>query len=232
MATMPERQTLSARSDDADLEGELWLPVADLGDPVALLTMHPGSGASDRHNDVFFPPIRAALLDARIAVASFDKRGVGGSGGSWLDAGVEHQARDLLDGHDAASSRVSHVRAGVFGHSQGGWVVLEALRAARGERARSSGPAFGIMSSGPGVSTAEQERFAAGALIQSLFDDPAVASQAHDAADTVISMYDSGVSVGDLLQWAARPDNASAAELIRRMYGNELFDAPLWDHRV
>jgi hypothetical protein len=32
--------------------------------------MHPGSGPSDRHNDVFFPPIREHLLGAGIAVSS------------------------------------------------------------------------------------------------------------------------------------------------------------------
>jgi hypothetical protein len=41
--------------------------------------MHPGSGPSDRDNDVLFPPIRDALLAAGIAVCSFDKRGAGES---------------------------------------------------------------------------------------------------------------------------------------------------------
>ena len=50
--------------------------------------MHPGSGPSDRDNDVLFPPIREHLLGAGIAVCSFDKRGVGGSAGSWLEAGL------------------------------------------------------------------------------------------------------------------------------------------------
>lgn len=58
--------------------------------------MHPGSGPSDRENDVFFPPIREHLLRAGIAVCSFDKRGVGASAGSWLDAGIAEQADDLL----------------------------------------------------------------------------------------------------------------------------------------
>ena len=58
--------------------------------------MHPGSGPSDRDNDVFFPPIREHLLDAGVAVCSFDKRGVGGSTGRWEEAGIVEQADDLL----------------------------------------------------------------------------------------------------------------------------------------
>jgi pimeloyl-ACP methyl ester carboxylesterase len=228
----PRSVALTAQVDGVDLAGTLWLPDGDLGDPIALLTMHPGSGPSDRHNDVFFPPIREALLQAQIAVASFDKRGVGGSGGTWLEAGIEQQARDLLAAHAAASAEVGRVPAGVFGHSQGGWVVLEALRVARSLPSDRSRPAFGISSSGPGVSTADQERFAAAATIGNLFDDPEVAMRAHDAAATAISMYESGTSSDALAFWADDPGNADAAELIRRMYGSELFDASLWNHLV
>ena len=115
--------------------------------------MHPGSGPSDRHNDVLFPPIREHLLEAGIVVCSFDKRGVGGSGGSWLDAGITEQADDLLAGLAAFESESARgLRIGLFGHSQGGWVVIEA--AGRGVPV-----AFVITNSGPGVSPARQERY-------------------------------------------------------------------------
>jgi pimeloyl-ACP methyl ester carboxylesterase len=115
--------------------------------------MHPGSGPSDRDNDVLFPPIREHLLRAGIAVCSFDKRGVGGSAGSWLDAGIAEQAEDLLAALAVfESSSPSGLPLGLFGHSQGGWVVVEA-----------AGPgapvAFVITNSGPGVSPARQERY-------------------------------------------------------------------------
>ena len=106
------------------MAGTLWLPE---GNADATLLMHPGSGPSDRDNDVYFPPIRESLLDAGIAVCSFDKRGVGGSSGRWQDAGIIEQADDLsaclkvLLGDAAVPKPV-----GLFGHSQGGWVVLEA----------------------------------------------------------------------------------------------------------
>ena len=118
--------------------------------------MHPGSGPSDRDNDVFFPPIREHLLDAGVAVCSFDKRGVGGSTGRWEEAGIVEQADDLLAclhelvGHPDLGGPI-----GIFGHSQGGWVVIDA--AGRGD----PGTAFAVTSSGPGVTPAVQERYSA-----------------------------------------------------------------------
>jgi hypothetical protein len=86
-------------------------------------------------------------------VCSFDKLGVGGSAGSWLDAGISEQADDLLAGLAAFESESARgVPIGLFGHSQGGWVVVEA--AGRGVPV-----AFVITNSGPGVSPARQERY-------------------------------------------------------------------------
>lgn len=141
--------------DGAVLAGTLWLPDGlPHADPVATVVMHPGSGPSGRDNDVYFPPIRAHLLRHGVAVASFDKRGVGGSTGRWQDAGIVEQADDLLAAVDAVRAHVGG-RLGVFGHSQGGWVVAEA--AGRGR----SSVDFVVGNSGPGVTPAEQERYAA-----------------------------------------------------------------------
>ena len=141
------------------LAGTLWRPA---GEAVAGVLMHPGSGPSDRHNDVLFPPIREHLLEAGIAVCSFDKRGVGDSGGSWLEAGIAEQADDLLAGLAMFESESPHgFPIGLFGHSQGGWVVVEA--ASQGVPV-----AFVITNSGPGVSPARQERYS---LSNKLADD-------------------------------------------------------------
>jgi uncharacterized protein len=115
--------------------------------------MHPGSGPSDRDNDVYFPPIREHLLEAGLAVCSFDKRGVGGSTGRWQDAGIIEQADDLLACVAALLSDSAVPKpVGVFGHSQGGWVVVEAA-------SRSSEIAFVVANAGPGVTPAVQERY-------------------------------------------------------------------------
>jgi alpha-beta hydrolase superfamily lysophospholipase len=97
------------------LAGSVWRPAAK---PRSLILMHPASGPSDRNNDVYFPPIRQALLAAGHAIASFDKRKVGGSSGDWTAAGIETQAADLFACASALQERVVGVPIGVFGHSQ------------------------------------------------------------------------------------------------------------------
>ena len=146
----PDPLEIEADSGGVRLAGTLWRPP---GVAVAGVLMHPGSGPSDRDNDVLFPPIREHLLGAGIAVCSFDKRGVGGSGGSWLDAGIAEQADDVLAAFEVFESEAPRgLPIGLFGHSQGGWVVVEA--AARGFPVQ-----FVITNSGPGVSPARQERY-------------------------------------------------------------------------
>ena len=148
---MSERRDVTVRSDEVTLAGSVWLPD---GEAAATVLMHPGSGPSDRDNDGYFLPIREHLLRAGYATCSFDKRGVGGSSGRWQDAGIVEQADDLLACLQVVSAD-PHVPKpiGLFGHSQGGWVVVEAA-------GRRPDIAFVIANSGPGVTPAEQERYA------------------------------------------------------------------------
>ena len=142
---------LVVEQGDVSLAGSLWLP-ADRA--LAVVHMHPGSGASDRDNDVYFPRIREHLLGTGIGVSSFDKRGVGGSTGRWEDAAIEEQADDLLACVEALLADPSFdAPVGAYGHSQGGWVVVEAA-------GRLSRLAFVVTNSGPGVTPGEQERYA------------------------------------------------------------------------
>lgn len=144
---------------------------------MAGVLMHPGSGPSDRDNDWFFPPIREHLLEASIAVCSFDKRGVGGSTGSWLEAGIEDQADDLLAGLAVFESEAPDLPIGLFGHSQGGWVVVEAA-------SRDVPVAFVIPSSGGGASPARQERYSLASKLAAGREAEALAT--YDAVVAVI----------------------------------------------
>jgi len=167
---------IEADSGGVRLAGTLWRPA---GEPAAGVLMHPGSGPSNRDNDTFFPPIREHLLAAGIAVCSFDKRGVGGSSGSWLEAGLYEQADDLLAGLAVFEAESPARRPiGLFGHSQGGWVVVEA--ASRGVPV-----AFVITSSGPGVSPAMQERYSLSRKLTA--DQTAEALAAYDSVIAVMS---------------------------------------------
>jgi hypothetical protein len=146
----PSPREIHAGSAGVRLAGSVWMPA---GGAHAGVLMYPGSGPSDRDNDVFFPPIREHLLAAGVAVCSFDKRGVGGSSGRWQDAGIAAQADDLVAALAAfRAASPPGLPIGLFGHSQGGWVVVEAA-------GRGIPVAFVITSSGPAVTPARQERY-------------------------------------------------------------------------
>jgi alpha-beta hydrolase superfamily lysophospholipase len=132
------------------LAGSLAVPGG--GEAPAGVVMVGGSGPSDRNNDTYFPPIRQHLLDAGIAVLSYDKRGVGGSSGDWHDAAFDDLAGDAAAALDflRAQPGVRAGAAGLFGHSEGGWVVLRA--AARGD------VPWVVTSGCPGMTPAAQER--------------------------------------------------------------------------
>jgi pimeloyl-ACP methyl ester carboxylesterase len=145
-----DRWQLAFESHGVTLAGTLYVPAA--APPHPALVMLQGSGAADRDSAGYFPPIREAFLRRGIAVYSFDKPGIGGSSGDW-----RHYA--LFDRTDQAQAAVSMLkeqaaldprRIGVWGHSQGAWIVqLFASRA--------SDLAFAIANSGPGISPREQD---------------------------------------------------------------------------
>jgi pimeloyl-ACP methyl ester carboxylesterase len=145
------REEITVERGGTLLAGSIWLPT----DPVAAVLMHPGSGSSNRDNDGYFTALRSHFLHNRIAVASFDKRGVGGSTGDWLEAGIETQAGDLVACAENVRRHPALTGAtfGIFGHSQGGWVVVEAAGS-------DFEIGFVVVNSGPGVSVMLQDRYA------------------------------------------------------------------------
>jgi pimeloyl-ACP methyl ester carboxylesterase len=177
---------LSARNGDVTLAGTLWLPS---GEAAATVLMHPGSGPSDRDNDVFFPPIREHLLGAGIAVASFDKRGVGGSTGRWQEAAIAEQASDAICCLELLQADFGR-RVGLFGHSQGGWVVVDAA-------ARCPEVAFVISSSGPGVTPEQQERYATQLHMKRAGISEAEIAEVRRYYDDVVAMMRADASLED-----------------------------------
>lgn len=136
------------------LAGVLGLPGAGVPARAGVVLVG-GSGPTDRDNDTFFPPLRRHLLDAGIAVLSYDKRGVGASSGDWRDSTLTDLAADASAalGFLRSASGVRADTVGLFGHSEGGWVVL---RAASG---RDDVP-WVVTTGCPAVSPAAQERHA------------------------------------------------------------------------
>jgi pimeloyl-ACP methyl ester carboxylesterase len=209
---MPSTLDLSATNGELVLAGTLHLPD---GGPRATVLMVPGSGPSDRDNDVYFPTIRAGLLDRGIAAASFDKRGVGESTGDWRDTGPAEQAADVAA--QLACLRetpgVDPARLGLFGHSQGGWVVIEVAAA-------DPSVAFLVTSSGPGVSMAQQERFATEAHMTAAGAPAEAVAGALATQDALMALVRAGADF-ETVQAAAGddghgPSDDAEIELVRR----------------
>lgn len=199
------RTDITATNGSVVLAGSLWAPEGS--PPTSILVMHPGSGPSDRDNDVFFPPIRQALLGSGVAVASFDKRGVGASSGSWLEAGIADQAADLHAGLQAARGLVPEgTPVGLFGHSQGGWVVLEAAAVTAAD--------FVITSSGPAVTPRVQEEFSAASGLARLDVSDAHAADALRSLRELFGRLSAGHPYESAAEWMNDPQRSASFALL------------------
>lgn len=177
------------------LAGSLHVPESVAASAAVVLVG--GSGPSDRDNDGYFPPVRRRLVAAGIAVLSYDKRGVGESSGDWREATMDDLAADAGAALDFLRTRpgIPAGSVGLFGHSEGGWVVLRAA-AARGDLP------WVITNSCPGVTPAVQERHAlANALHAS--------DTARRDTDSVLALYDRLIEAG-----RGGADFAAAAALV------------------
>jgi uncharacterized protein len=208
---MPSTLELRATNGELSLAGTLHRPD---GESRATVLMVPGSGPSDRDNDVYFPAIRAGLLDRGIAAASFDKRGVGESTGDWRDTGPAEQAADVAAQLACLRAQgVDPVRLGLFGHSQGGWVVLEVAAA-------DPAVALVVTNSGPGVTMARQERFATEAHMLAAGAPADAVAGALVTQDALMALVRAGADF-DAVQAAAGddghgPGDDAELELVRR----------------
>ena len=208
---MPSTLELHATNGELALAGTLHLPD---GEPRATVLMVPGSGPSGRDNDVYFPAIRAGLLDRGIAAASFDKRGVGESTGDWRDTGPAEQAADVAAQLACLRAQGAEpARLGLFGHSQGGWVVLEVAAA-------DPAVAFVVTNSGPGVTMALQERFATEAHMTAAGAPAEAVAGALATQDALIALVRAGADF-ETVQAAAGddghgPGDDAELELVRR----------------
>lgn len=113
-------------SDGATLEGELVLPSTL---PAPLVVFVHGSGQRTRHD---YDYIARSLNEAGYATFQYDKRGVGKSGGTFIEVGTWNSVdRIRLLASDAANAvrtlrsdkRIDAKRVTVMGGSQAGWII-------------------------------------------------------------------------------------------------------------
>jgi pimeloyl-ACP methyl ester carboxylesterase len=145
--TEVREEGVTFQNGEVRLSGSLTLPTGD-GKFPALVLIH-GSGPVTRD---FFGPIAYMFARHKIAVLSYDKRGIGKSQGNWMDAGFEDYAADALAGLHYLSQRkeIDSSAIGLWGISQGGWIAPLAA-------SKDSDVAFVMALSAPAVTPAEQE---------------------------------------------------------------------------
>ncbi|HEY6455894.1 MAG TPA: alpha/beta fold hydrolase [Steroidobacteraceae bacterium] len=155
MSVAPVSQDLEFRSAGVTLSGTLLVP----SNMIAAVVFVHGSGKQERNMS-----LAQALARSGVATLTYDKRGVGKSGGVYAGPEVGTNNADpenlnLLAGDASAAfnelvRRIASPRTpvGLMGISQAGWIIPLAA-------ARSPGVRFMILWSGPLVTTLEQLRF-------------------------------------------------------------------------
>ncbi|MGK0321110.1 MAG: pimeloyl-ACP methyl ester carboxylesterase, partial [Granulosicoccus sp.] len=104
--------------------GTLMLP--DTGSAPAPVTIFVhGDGPADADYFGYYRSIWNALANSGIASFSWDKPGVGDSGGNWLDQSMEDRAAETTAAalHLAQRPDIDAENIGVIGFSQAGWVL-------------------------------------------------------------------------------------------------------------
>jgi uncharacterized protein len=142
-------------SDGTSLAGTLFLPARD-GSYPALVWVH----ASGEHERLHYGDLVDAVVQSGVAFFSYDKRGVGESGGDCCpaddedagDAEFGEQAGDALAAVQAvrAVPQIDPAHVGYLGVSQAGWIVPIAAT-------RSSDVAFVVLVSAATVTTGEEQ---------------------------------------------------------------------------
>lgn len=115
------QEELTFESQGITLSGTLLQPSQQ--HPAAVVVIIHGDGPQDRYSNSGYNPLFNTLLDANIAVFSWDKAGIGASQGNWLNQSMANRAEEAVTALKLMQSRYPDVQVGYFGFSQAGWVI-------------------------------------------------------------------------------------------------------------
>ena len=123
-----EDVTFENKSAGIALAGTITLPSTGNNFPAVILIT--GSGPQNRNEELLghkpFLVLSDFLTRNGIAVLRYDDRGVGGSGGNYLTAGLDDFASDAAAAVNYLKTRkeISPKKIGIIGHSEGGTVAF------------------------------------------------------------------------------------------------------------
>lgn len=100
--------------------GTLWRPQAQA---IAVVMLVHGDGPQDRTSAGGYAPLINALLDHQIAVAAWDKPGVGASTGNWLNQSMADRGELTRAIAAKLRNQSNDSPVGAVGFSQAGWVL-------------------------------------------------------------------------------------------------------------
>lgn len=154
---------------DVPLAGTLYKPDGP-GPHPALVVLHGASGGT--RDTEFYQHLSERLPPKGIAVFLYDRRGSGESGGRFETADFETLGADGAAAAEALAARpdIDAARIGVYGISQGGWIVPIVA-------ARRPATACIVVVSGSGVSPAEQMDYATARVGREMGYDEAIVSR-------------------------------------------------------
>lgn len=109
------------------LNGVLARPAEGKG-PHGLVVFVHGDGPQNATHDTFYRPIWEAMAKAGYATLSWDKPGVNGAPGNWLDQSIQDRADETVAAINWAKTQpgIDPGRIGLWGASQAGWVMPKA----------------------------------------------------------------------------------------------------------
>lgn len=177
-------QEVSFQNGEVALSGTIILDEGKKGQRPAILFV-PGSGPGPRD---LFRKQAGFYASQGFVTLIYDKRGSGKSAGRWQTSSLGDLAGDVVAGLEFLQSRpeVSAKKIGVFGVSQGGWVIPVAA-------GKTGIPSFGIIISGGGAAPRDVETAVyKGALAHSGADE----SQISEAL-TLLEGYFSYLATGE-----------------------------------
>ncbi|WP_046225363.1 alpha/beta hydrolase family protein [Paenibacillus dauci] len=145
-------QSVSVPTTDGVLTGILTMP-RHTEHPVGLIVFVHGDGPIDASYDGFYRPVWERFAKAGYASLSLDKRGIGGSAGSWLQQSMDDRANDTVTAIRWARTlpSIDPKRIGLWGASQAGWVIPKVV-------AKEPSLAFSILVS-PAINWIRQGRY-------------------------------------------------------------------------